>query len=144
MTHEDAAHYAAKHPAGTVPDPAVAAAVQAQAVNGRLSCARAHAVCTELEVPPAAVGTAVDLMEMRLTHCQLGLFGYRPRSKVLQAADNVPAPLAAALREAAGNGRISCARCWETAEAFGLKRLAAAAACERLGLKIKPCQLGAF
>jgi len=144
MTHEDAGHYAAKHPAGTVPEPAIAAAVRDRAEDGRLSCARAHAVAAELAVPPAAVGAVVDLLELRLTHCQLGLFGYRPRSKVLQAADAVPAPLAAALRAAATSGRISCARCWETAEAFGLKRMAAAAACERLGLKIKPCQLGAF
>lgn len=144
MTHEDAGHYAAKHPAGTVPDPAIAAAVQDRARDGRLSCTVAHAVAAELEVAPAAVGAVVDLLELRLTHCQLGLFGYRPRSKVLQAADEVPAPLAAALRGAAENGRISCVRCWETAAALGLKRMAAAAACERLGLKIKPCQLGAF
>ena len=144
MTHEDAGHYAAKHPAGTVPDPAIAAAVEARAEDGRLRCARAHAVAAELGVPPAAVGTVVDLLELRLSHCQLGLFGYRPRSKVLQAAESVPAPLAAALRDAAENGRVSCARCWETAEAFGLKRMTAAAACEHLGLKIKPCQLGAF
>ena len=74
----------------------------------------------------------------------MGLFGYRPRRKILEPAAQVAPLLAEALERAAREGRISCEQCWEIADTFGMKRFLVAQACETLGLKIKPCQLGAF
>lgn len=143
MTHEDAGHYAAKHP-GAEPDPELAAAVRALSRDGGLSCAEAHRIAQKLEVSPADVGRTLDLLEMRIRRCQLGLFGYHPQRKILQPADSVKPDLAEALEQAASQGRISCARLWQVAETGHMPRLSTAAACERLGLKIGPCQLGAF
>jgi len=159
MTHEDAGHYRAKHPAGTAPDPAVAAAVEAKAesgarggtagaaeaaAEGRITCTAAHQVATELGVPPAKVGTTIDLLEYRLIECELGLFGSSVELEIPASADELPQELRDRLAEAAVNGRVSCLACWKIADDLGLERRAASAACELLGLKIKPCQLGAF
>ncbi len=144
MTHEDAGHYAAKHPPGTQPNPALAAAVLAKVENGLITCSDAHRIARDLGVSPAQVGATIDLLEKRIAKCQLGLFGYSPQRKILQPAETVAPDLAAALNRLAVDGRISCKDCWDTAAAFGMSRLATAAACERIGLKIRPCQLGAF
>ena len=40
--------------------------------------------------------------------------------------------------------RIDCLSCWEIARSLGMEKIAVAAACERLGLKVRNCQIGAF
>lgn len=144
MTHEDAGKYSAKHPAGTVVDPTVAAALKVMAADGRITCAAAHGVAGDLEVAPSEIGTAIDLMEYRIIECQLGLFGYAPERKIVKAADAVSDDLRDRLHKAAPDGVISCASCWGIAQALDMARMDVAAACERLDFKIRPCQLGAF
>ncbi len=144
MTHEDAGHYAAKHPPGTQPDPEIAKAVLAKEENGMVACPDAHRIARQFHVSPAEVGTVIDLLEKRISKCQLGLFGYSPQRKILKPAESVAPELAEALQRRAADGRVSCKDCWETAAAFGMQRMAVAAACEFLGLRIRPCQLGAF
>jgi hypothetical protein len=144
MTHEDAGHYAAKHPQGTEPNAALAEEIEKRADQGALTCAAAHAIAEALAVAPAEVGRCLDLMEIRLTKCQLGLFGYTPEKKIVSPADEVAPALEKAINDAIADGRIACASVWQIADHEGLKRLALAAACEALNVKVKPCQLGAF
>lgn len=144
MTHEDAGHYAAKHPRGTQPDTAVVAEIEKKTDNGTLTCAAAHAIATKLKRVPAEVGRCMDLLEVRLMKCQLGLFGYPPHKKIVMPAESVPADLQAAIAAAAVDGRIACKDAWRLAAERGIKRMELSAACEALGLKVKPCQLGAF
>ncbi|MBW2650282.1 MAG: hypothetical protein JRC66_04570, partial [Deltaproteobacteria bacterium] len=89
MTHEDAGHYAAKHAAGTRTDPGVEEAVRDKIKDGHITCASAHKIALDLEVTPAEVGVAVDLMEARLSRCQLGLFGYTPDRRIVKPANEV-------------------------------------------------------
>ncbi len=140
MTHEDAGHYAAKHPQGTELNAAIAADIEKKAQNNGLSCAAAHAI----GAAPAEVGRNMDLMEVRLSKCQLGLFGYSPNKKIVTPAESVATELEAAINAVAVDGRLSCESAWQVAAAQGIKRLELSAACEALGLKVKPCQLGAF
>lgn len=144
MTHEDAGHYAAKHPRGTALNTTIAAEIEKRASNGALTCAAAHAIADELAVAPIEVGRGMDLMEIRLTKCQLGLFGYTPQKKIVTPAETVPPDLEAAIAAAAKNDRLACDRAWQMADDQTLTRMAFSAACEALGIKIKPCQLGAF
>jgi hypothetical protein len=144
MTHEDAGHYATKHPQGTALNTTIAKAIENKATNGTLTCAAAHAIAEDLKVAPAEVGRSMDLLEIRLTKCQLGLFGYTPEKKIVTPADSVAPDLEAAIKAAVENGRLSCERAWQLADEWGLKRLAFSAACEAIGIKVKPCQLGAF
>lgn len=137
-------HYGAKHPDGAEPDPAIAVALEKAATNKRMTCSEAHDVAHQLDVQTPEVGKTIDLLEYRIIECQMGLFGYEPDKKILVAADLVSDELRDLLQTAAADGQVSCASCWGIAGALGVEKMAVAAACERLGLKIKPCQLGAF
>jgi hypothetical protein len=116
--------------------------------GGRLSCAAAFQVGQDLGVEPLTVGRAADALGVRLSRCQLGLFGYGPKArgehKVVVAAPQVDARLADALRRRSEGERLSCAAAWEIASAFEMPKMRVAAAAEALGVKIVHCQLGAF
>jgi hypothetical protein len=144
MGHQDKGHFAAKHPAGTQINPEIGAAIDQVAQDGAVTCAAAHKIAQKFAVAPAEVGMTIDLMEYRLTRCQLGLFGYaRPSSKVAPAATIAP-QLATAIQNGIENQRIACLACWKIAARLDISRIEAAQTCEALKIKIGPCQLGAF
>jgi hypothetical protein len=144
MTHEDAGHYAAKHPAGTQTDPAIANAIKDNLKGTHLSCAAAHRIAESLDAAPSDVGINVDLLEGRIMKCQLGLFGYGKEKKCVKPAETVQDGLETAIRSELVDNRLSCLKAWQLAQQLGLTRMNISEACETLGIKIKPCQLGAF
>lgn len=144
MTHEDAGHYAAKHNEQTTVDSALEKAIQKKADTGRISCTAAHKIAQQQVVSPARVGRAIDLLELKITKCQMGFFGYTPEKKIVQPSKTISSVLEAALRPLLVDNKISCADCWEIAERLDISRLDVAAACEGLEIKVSPCQLGAF
>ena len=144
MTHEDAGHYAAKHPHAQI-DPTIAAAIDAQQENDRITCAAAHAIAAKQGCQPKRVGINIDLMEKRISHCQMGLFGHgSKKGKAVAKADDVSAELEAAIRDAMDGDRLTCKTAWELADRMGLKKMDVACACEALGIKVGQCHLGAF
>jgi hypothetical protein len=104
----------------------------------------AFEIAGELNVAPHEVGRAVDLMEYRLIKCQLGLFGYGEKRKIVTPLADPPDPLRRALEAAQQEGRLACRDAWEIAASFDVPKLRVGGACEGLEIKIKPCQLGAF
>lgn len=149
MTHSDRGNYAAKHGQDGRPDGRISAALAAEKAAGACDCARAERVAAELAVTMGEVGRTLDLMETRIGRCQLGLFGHpegeKPNGKVVRpAAEAVDGVLEGAIRAGLVGGKLPCRAAWEIAAALSLPRMAVAAACERLRLRVKPCQLGAF
>jgi hypothetical protein len=144
MTHHDKGHFAAKHPKGTMLDPTVESAIKQKSRKGTITCAAAHELAESLNLVPLKIGEAIDLMEYRISKCQLGLFGYSPQKKIVTPAPQVPPDLASEIRENLLNGKLPCATAWQLADRRGLSRLALSEACEALGIKVSPCQLGAF
>lgn len=144
MTHEDAGRYTAKHPEGAAPDARIAEALKTKVKDGKVSCAAAHGIAKELSVLPKEVGRTMDLMELRIVKCQMGLFGYSPEKKIVKPAETVSAELEAAISGVLDNGRLACRAAWDMADRFGISRLEMAAACEALAIKVSPCQIGAF
>ncbi len=136
--------FAAKHGPGAAVDPAVRAEIEGRCEASRLACAVAFAIAARLHRPAGEIGRAADLMNLRLVKCQLGLFGYSAGKKLVTAAAAGDEGLAAAIREAAEGGRLSCLRAWDIAARFRVPKLRIGGACEGLGVRIKPCQLGAF
>ena len=136
--------YADKHPAGAKVNEKIEAAVTPKAEDGGVTCAAAHAIAGDLKVPPEDVGATLDLMELKIQKCQLGLFGYTPNKKVVTPAETIDSRLESALREHVSDNRLSCLDCWAVADRLQIKRMEAASVCEALGIKISPCQLGAF
>jgi hypothetical protein len=144
MTHEDRGHYAAKHePGRRVPDK-LAEKIRSRCKNGELSCVAAFEIAKEEGIPPLEVGAAVDLMEIPIVKCRLGLYGYKPDKKIVKPAPSVDPALESAIKESLVNGRLPCAGAWAVADTFGIGKMDVSAACETLGIRIRPCQLGSF
>jgi hypothetical protein len=147
MTHEDSGKYASKHPPGTALNEKIADAVRKKLGEGGLSCAAGEKISKKLGVEIPEVGVTADLLEIKITRCQLGLFGYGKKpdhGKDINAAETVPEEMKKALEEGAGEGEIRCAELWRIADRLGAARKAVASACDALKIKIRSCQLGAF
>jgi hypothetical protein len=144
MAHEDAGSYKSKHPGAGNVRKDLAEAVGGKVADGTISCAQAERIAAELKLSMGEVGVAVDLAEIRIVKCQLGLFGYGTKKMAVKPADAVAFDLEQAIRRSLVNGRMPCLAAWEIARQFGVKKMDVSAACEALKIKVKPCQLGAF
>lgn len=118
--------------------------MEKRAANASLPCAVAFDIAAELNAAPHEVGRAVDLMDYRLIKCQLGLFGYGEKGKIVASVADPPEPIRSAIEAAATDGRLPCREAWAIAARFEVPKLRVSGVCEGLGIKIKPCQLGAF
>ncbi len=144
MTHKDAGHFACKHPAGTTVPPEIEQAVSKNINNGKISCAAAHAAAIDLKAAPEQIGIAIDLQEARIENCQMGLFGHGKSRKAVKPAQSVSRELEDAISAALIDGRLACRAAWQIASDLDVPKMTVANACEKLGIRIKPCQLGAF
>ena len=145
MSHEDAGHYGGKHPEGTKAHPEAEKLIIAMSSGGRISCADAHKIAADLGITAAEAGRTIDINEIRIVRCQLGLFGYKEkeRSIVTPAAlvtDKVKNRIIQDVKE----NSISCLSLWNIAQELGMTKMETTAACEHMKLKICRCQLGAF
>ena len=126
----------------------------AEAIRGRLrenllTCTAAFSVAEDEGVDPLVVGQTADAIQVHLSRCQLGLFGYPGHAKGWATArvgeNSFPEELEEALRAARDrDGNLSCASAWELAEQFGISRIEVGFISDRLGVRIRQCQLGAF
>lgn len=123
-------------------------AVRSALRDGTLPCATAFKITQEQEVSPGEIGDLADDLDIRISHCQLGLFGYGPKAqglhKVVQAAESVSAELEAALQSRARDGKITCADLWAIAKKMSIPKMEASSAAEALGLRVSQCQLHCF
>lgn len=144
MAHTDKGNYAAKHQATKNLNTAVVQAVKTASKNGKISCVQAHTIARDCSVSPKEAGRAIDVCEVQITHCQLGIFKHSPE-KPAPPPDLEPTPeLEQALTAGLVNGRLPCEAAWLVAGRFGLTKHQLGAACDRLGIKINDCQLGTF
>ncbi len=144
MTHHDKGNFAAKHPKNTIISDDLRQAINEKSRDESITCAAAHAISQDLHLPPLEVGRAIDVMECHIKKCQMGLFGYSPKKKIVTAAPHVDPRLKTEIENRLKNGRLPCKDAWQLADKNGLSRLDIGAICEALSLKISPCQLGAF
>ncbi len=134
---------------GAKPDARLAAEIQGRVLEGTLSCAEAFAVADGAGVSPLDVGRTADILRVKLSHCQLGLFGYPGQGKGWDRSGagtgSAPDGLEAAIKRRAGReARIACSDLWELAELYGVPRILAGDAADRIGIRVIACQLGAF
>ena len=112
--------------------------------EGKLSCPSAFKVARRLEVSPQQVGEAANELKVKISRCQLGLFGYGPAGKPLEPAQEVGGDLEARIRDRVVEGELPCATAWGIAQELTMKRMDVARAAESLGIRITQCQLGCF
>jgi len=144
MTHEEKGHFRQKHSPDRKLNERVTAAVKGKVKDGAMACAVAFEVAESLGVPPGEVGFTLDSLEVNIVKCQLGLFGYAPVKRIVKPAERVPPDLEKAIRGALVKDRLPCSSSWALAEKRRLKKMEISSACEALGIKIGPCQLGTF
>lgn len=129
-------------------DERILSAIEERLEAGQLACNQAHAIAEALGIEPIEVGRAADEANLRIFRCQLGLFGYGPKSegkhKIVHAMEHVPERLAARLRAVVGPDGITCHQVWQVADALGYQRLEASSAAEAMGIRVSRCQLGCF
>lgn len=144
MTMKDKGHFSNKHPQGFEAKPEIIEAVKEKVQDQKLSCATAFGIAKDQNVEPKEIGMALDVLEISISKCQLGLFGYGPAKKAVELADNVSKDLEEIIRGALTNERLLCKDAWEIADRLGMKKMDVTSACEALSIKISSCQLGAF
>jgi hypothetical protein len=144
MSRRHKGHFREKHPADISIDPAVAAAVSSNLDHHKITCAAAFAIAEKLSQAPMTVGTAIDLQEGRIVGCQLGLFGYGKRKKLLDHPQDVDEAIQRIIQAALTKDRLSCEKAWQIADSQSVPRLEIARLCESMGVRICQCQLGAF
>jgi hypothetical protein len=144
MAQKDRGHYAQKHEHHQKPNQRIVTEVKEKDINGELSCSNAFIIAEKLEVSPAEVGLTLDLLEMPVIQCQLGLFGHKPKKRIVTAAEVISTSLEEAIRRNLVEGRLPCLSAWEIAKSLMVTKMAVSRACESLKIKICNCQLGAF
>jgi hypothetical protein len=116
--------------------------------KGKLPCAVAHYIAAYLKLDPVEVGRVATQAGTRLYQCQLGLFGYgrkgKSEYKITGRKVEVGQEVLDLIKAHVTDGRISCAMLWEIADSKGIIRAEAGNAADALGIKVTPCQLGAF
>jgi len=143
MGHQDKGHFAAKHKDRKI-NVTVAEKIRAITNNDAITCASAHKISKEFNCAPSEIGIQIDLLEFRITECQLGLFGYSNGGKKVNPEIKTSSDLDEELEKAAPDKRMSCLSCWDIARRLKMKRLDLGSACEKKNIRIKPCQLGSF
>jgi hypothetical protein len=143
MTHEDSGHYANKHPKDRKLDKKIAKAIMDKSTEGKIPCASAFKVVSEMNTTPAEAGFTIDSLEIKLTHCQLGTFGYTDK-KPTEILEKVPDDEKNAVEERLEDGKLACKSAWEIADKLGKSKLHIGSVCETMKIKLCKCQLGAF
>lgn len=122
----------------------VAAQIKGALTEGRLPCASAFKIARRLQVSPHQVGEVANEFDVKISRCQLGLFGYGPEGSPLEPMQEVEGELEARIRDRVIGGELPCTTAWDIAGELTMKRIDVARAAERLGIRITQCQLGCF
>ncbi|OEU63138.1 MAG: hypothetical protein BA867_07180 [Desulfobacterales bacterium S5133MH16] len=144
MDLQNGKRFVEKHGPDAKPDSVIKNEILKRTHKNEVPCAVAFEIAKELRVSADAVGMTVDLINYRLVKCQLGLFGYQPKKKIVKPQHTVTEDLKDAISEALVQGRLSCKSAWDIASRLEVHKMKVSGACEAMGVKIKPCQLGAF
>jgi len=121
-------------------------AIRAALVNGKLPCTQAFRIADEQQIEPLVVGQNATQLGIRITRCQLGLFGYEDlgNKRIVQEMPDVPPALERAIRSRLVSNKLSCHAAWEIACELDLPKLHVSSAVETLGIRFSSCQLGCF
>ncbi len=144
MSSNTGAKYSEKHGRDARPDPMLEKEIRKRLKNQVIPCAVVFNMAGELNVAPGEIGKTADLLDIPLSKCQLGLFGYIPDKKIVRAEKTDNRELMDAIEEALINDRLPCEAAWKIAARFKTPKLKIGNICEGHGIKVKPCQLGAF
>ena len=76
MTHADKGKYFTKHPKNSKIDEDLKKEILEQVKNNNISCKKAEEISGEMGFTLEETGKAIDILNIKIIKCQLGLFGY--------------------------------------------------------------------
>jgi hypothetical protein len=121
------------------------ALIMQELVDGKLPCARAFALAERIGVDPMKIGQVATQESIKISHCQLGLFGY---AKGIRPVENFRNQVTDELRQLVASrlvdGQLPCAVAWQISSELNIPKMRVSAAAEELKLRIRDCQLGCF
>jgi hypothetical protein len=144
MAATNGKNFADKHGSNDRVDDSIKEAILKSLKDGQLPCAVAFEIAENLKTTPTEVGKTADLLNLRLNKCQLGLFGYKPKKKIVKPLSDVDPELKDAIISSLVGEKLPCKDAWKIASRFGVPKMNVSAACEAIDRKISACQLGAF
>jgi hypothetical protein len=144
MTKNFENNYTDKHVQKQPLNPELAEIIKKKTIEAKMPCAVAFKIAQETNLPTAEVGTALDLLEIKISKCQLGIFGYGKDNKFIKPMETVTETLQKAINDNLKGGKLGCREAWNIAEKLEISRMDVASACDTLRIKISSCQLGAF
>jgi len=136
--------FSTKHGSDEKPDTSIKNEILKRTQNEKIPCAVAFEIAKALQISPEKVGKTADLINFKLTKCQLGLFGYQPQKKIVKPQDSINVDVKDAVFDALVQERLSCKQVWDIASRLKVSKMTVSGACETMRVKIKNCQLGAF
>ncbi len=136
--------FSTKHGSDEKPDTSIKNEILKRTQNEKIPCAVAFEIAKALQISPEKVGKTADLINFKLTKCQLGLFGYQPQKKIVKPQDSINVDVKNAVFDALVQERLSCKQAWDIASRLQVSKMTVSGACETMGVKIKNCQIGAF
>lgn len=143
MTHKDSGNYGGKRKDSEL-NQKIAGRIKEKTKNNRISCASAHSIATQMDIGPDEVGRTIDLLEIRIIECQLGLFGYENKKNIPVLSEAIDPQIESAINSSLVDGRLPCLSAWNISKRFKVSKPIVTAICESKKIKISSCQLGAF
>jgi hypothetical protein len=120
--------------------------IRTSTLNGHLPCPAAFRIADELGRTPLKIGQEATRLGIKISRCQLGLFGYDDLGSrsIVKPLKGVPSVLKGAIEAHLVKGKLPCRAAWEIAAQLKIGKVQVAGAVEALGIKISSCQLGCF
>ena len=114
--------------------------------NGAIFCDDAFRIADKLNITSEKVGITADLMDCKLTGCQLGLFGLQSQNKASEMLlpELKKNDLKKKIMSELIDSRLTCKKAWEIASQHRVCKITVTELCDEMKIKITRCQLGAF
>ena len=106
--------------------------------DGKLSCLKAFKVARLIGVKPKEMDAITKSMNIKITNCELGVFG---KLKFSQIEDNIYDKLS---RNFAHGKKVECEVAWYTARDKGASLRKVGSTINNSDIKVTHCQLGCF
>lgn len=115
-------------------------------VSERLPCVVAFHAAEELGITAREVGAVANNADVRVSRCQLGLFGFEEfgEKRFTGCVAVIPSELREALTERSTSKTIPCPTAWQIADDLAIPRILVGVAANKMGIRITHCQLGCF
>ena len=112
--------------------------------DGYLTCATAHKIARDANVPKIAVGEVVDRLGIRIINCQIGCFNVDKTIHEKLEHKKIDDKIISRIETLGKNNKLTCAIVFELASQLKIAPMTIADVANYLNIRIHNCQLGCF